>query len=77
MCLQMLVAAALELGLTTRSDRRLPTENFSVIFKYEKTLVGIAVAVIEVGALLLRWFWRGRYCCQERPVNEQKKTKSL
>lgn len=75
--MQMLAAAALELGLTTRSDRRPPTVNFSVVLKYEKTLVGIAVAVMEVGALLLRWLWRGRYCCRGRPIDQQEKTKSL
>jgi hypothetical protein len=49
--------------------------------RYEMTLVGIAAAVLEVGALLLRWLWRGCYCCcRERPAVRgapQGKVKSL
>ena len=76
-CSQVLAAVALELGLITRPDRRPLQANFSVVLRYEMTLVGISVAVVEVGALLLRWLWRGCYCCHERPSDEMQKVKSL
>lgn len=64
----LVVAAVLleaDLSAFPRSDRRSAGVKFGVVLKYERTLVAILGIVLEVGALVVRWLWRGCPCCRK------------